>query len=93
MLSTTHSTLRVFQITLGLLKANMDALAKALVLAVGYIDQRSNLHAEDDDVFALEEIASALADASTAERDAFISAATSLGLPELAGQLGLDSPQ
>jgi len=83
----------VFHITFGLLKAGMDALAKALVLAVGHIDQRSSLHTEDDDMNALEEIASALAVASTAERNAFASAATSLGFPELAEQFGLDSPQ
>lgn len=85
--------MRVFHITFGLLKADMDALAKALVLAVGYIDQRSNLHTEDDDVNALEEIASALAVASTAERNTLARVATSLGLPDLVGQFGLDSPQ
>ncbi|WP_174933480.1 hypothetical protein [Burkholderia lata] len=71
----------------------MDALAKALVLAVCYIDQRSNLHTEDDDVNALEEIASALAVASTVERNAFSRIATSLGFPDLVEQFGLDSPQ
>ncbi|MCA8274781.1 hypothetical protein LGN17_20035 [Burkholderia sp. AU30280] len=71
----------------------MDALAKALVLAVRYIDQRSNSHTEDDDVNALEEIASALAVASTAERKAFAKGATSLGFPELVEQVILDSPQ
>ncbi|AOI61954.1 hypothetical protein [Burkholderia diffusa] len=73
----------------------MDALAKALVLAIRYIDQRSNLHTEDEDVNALEEIASALAlaVASTAERNAFARVATSLGFPDLAEQFGLDSLQ
>jgi len=83
----------VFHITFGLLKVDMDALAKALVLAVWYIDQRSNLHTEDDDVNALEEIASALAGASTGERNAFARVATSLGFPDLVEQFGLDSPQ
>ncbi|MCA7979694.1 hypothetical protein LGM57_25530 [Burkholderia cepacia] len=73
----------------------MDGIAKALVLAVRHIDQRSNLHTEDDDVNALEEIASALAVAvaSTTEQDAFARMATSLGFPELVEQLGLDSPR
>ncbi|KVV22535.1 hypothetical protein WK78_23780 [Burkholderia cepacia] len=71
----------------------MDGITKALVLAVRYIDQRSNLHAEDDDVNALEEIAAALAVASTTEQDAFSRMATSLGFPELVEQLGLDSPR
>ncbi|CAN0644631.1 hypothetical protein [Burkholderia cepacia] len=71
----------------------MDGIAKALVLAVRYIDQRSNLHAGDDDVNALEEIAAALAVASTTEQDAFARMATSLGFPELVEQLGLDSPR
>ena len=35
----------------------MDMLAKALVLAVRYIDQRSSSYTEDNDVQALEEIA------------------------------------
>lgn len=71
----------------------MNGLAKALVLAVTYIDRRSNLHTEDDDVNVLEEIASALSVASTAERNAFACVATSLGFPELVEQFGLDSPQ
>ncbi|VWC94156.1 hypothetical protein BCO18442_02112 [Burkholderia contaminans] len=71
----------------------MDGIAKALVLAVRYIDQRSNLHTEDDDVNALEEIGSALAVASTAERIVFARMATSLGFPELVAQFGLDLPQ
>lgn len=56
-----------FRITFCLSKEDMDALAKALVLAVRYIDQRSSLHMEDDDVNALEEIASALAFVSKAD--------------------------
>ncbi|RQV13227.1 hypothetical protein DF047_02705 [Burkholderia cenocepacia] len=71
----------------------MDALANALILAVRYIDQRHRLHTEDDDVNALETIASALAFASKAERDAFARVATSLGFPELAEQFGSASPQ
>ncbi|NLA20827.1 hypothetical protein GPU89_34735 [Burkholderia cepacia] len=74
-------------------EGDMDGIAKALVLAVRYIDQQSNLHAEDDDVNALEEIATALAVASTTEQDAFARMATSLGFPELVEQLGLDSPR
>lgn len=88
-----HSSVRVFHVTFGLLEAGMDGIAKALVLAVRYIDQRSNLHTEDDDVNALEEIGSALAVASTAERIVFARMATSLGFPELVAQFGLDLPQ
>ncbi|EMD9436337.1 MULTISPECIES: hypothetical protein [Burkholderia] len=51
------------------------------------------MHTEDDDVNALEEIAAALAVASTTEQDAFARMATSLGFPELVEQLGLDSPR
>ncbi|MET0289875.1 MAG: hypothetical protein ABW178_09645 [Pseudoxanthomonas sp.] len=68
----------------------MEALAKALVLAVSYIEQRNARHIEDHDVQALEEIASILSDASDHERKAFTRAAILSGMPELPTQLGLD---
>ncbi|WP_321965895.1 hypothetical protein [Burkholderia cepacia] len=86
-------SVHMVHIAFGFFEGDMDGIAKALVLAVRYIDQQSNLHAEDDDVNALEEIATALAVASTTEQDAFARMATSLGFPELVEQLGLDSPR
>ena len=69
----------------------MDMLAKALVLAVRYIEQRNSSFTEDNDVQALEEIASMIASASEAERQAFINAAVVLDASELLEQLGLAS--
>ncbi|WP_156458401.1 hypothetical protein [Rhodanobacter sp. Root627] len=67
-------------------------LAKALVLAVIYIEQRNSSCTEDNDVRVLEEIASMIAGASEDERQSFIDAAAVLGASELPEQLGLVSP-
>jgi len=70
----------------------MDMLAKALVLAVGYIEQRDSSFTKDDDVQALEGIAAVIAGASEGERQSFIDAAAVLGTSGLPEQLGLVSP-
>lgn len=70
----------------------MGMLAKALVLAVRYIERRNSSCTEDNDVQALEEIVSMIACASEEERQAFVDAAAVLDSPELPEQLGLLSP-
>jgi hypothetical protein len=60
----------------------MNAIAKALVFAVQYIESHGSDHSEDDDVQALEDTAFILQDTSAAEKAAFAKAATALGVPE-----------
>jgi hypothetical protein len=67
----------------------MEAIAKALVLAVQYINDRSEEHTPDDDAKALEEAASIVQEATAQEKATLIKVARELGLPKWAEQVGI----
>ena len=67
----------------------MESIAKALILAVQYINDRSEDHTEDDDAKALEEAASIVQEASAQERQILIKVARELGLHKWAEQIGI----
>ncbi len=67
----------------------MGTTAKALVMAVQYIADRDEDATEVDDVEMLEQIAILLKRIGKREREALISAAEELNLPEWPSQIGL----
>jgi hypothetical protein len=66
-----------------------DATARALILAIKYIEEHDSSMTEDDDVRALEEIAAELSGASSDEKACFVKAAIAFDVPELPEQMGL----
>ena len=67
----------------------MESIAKALILAVQYIDNRNEETSLDDDARTLEEAASILRDATPYEKETLIKCAHELGLPEWPEQIGI----
>lgn len=67
----------------------MDTIARALILAVQYINDRGEDHTEDDDVKALEEAASIVQEATLQEKQTLIKVAGELGLHKWAEQIGI----
>lgn len=68
----------------------MQTLAKALALAVAYIEARTDAHTADDDIQALEEIAAELHGAGGMEKQSLRDAMAALGKSELAEELGFN---
>ena len=67
----------------------MESIAKALVLAVQYINDRTDLDTKDDDVKALEEAASIVQSATPEEKALLIKVAQELGKADWPEQIGL----
>jgi hypothetical protein len=67
----------------------VEAIARALILAVQYINDRSEEHTPDDDVKALEEAASIVQEATPEERETLIKVARELGLQKWPEQIGM----
>jgi hypothetical protein len=70
----------------------MKHLAAALALAIHYLEERSPTCTEDDDVEALEGIATELEQATSEERQSLIAALLSIGRADLVEGFGLDDP-
>jgi len=67
----------------------VETIAKALILAVQYINDRSVEHTLDDDVRALEDAASIVGKATSQEKAILIKVASELGLPNWPEQIGI----
>ena len=70
----------------------MNSLASALAIAISHIENRSNVH-QDDDVSALEAIIAELQDAGIQEHTALITALRAIGQDEMVTDLGLTERQ
>ena len=66
-----------------------DAITKALLLAIKYIEERDTFSPEGDDVRALEEISAVLMAATVDEKECLFQATRDLGMPDLPEQMGL----
>ena len=67
----------------------MESIAKALILAVQYINDRGEDHTPDDDAKALEEAASVVQEATPQEKETLIKVARELGLEKWPEQIGI----
>lgn len=67
----------------------MKKISKALILAIQYIESRTDQQTIDYDVAALEMISSELQDCSEKEHAALMNAAADLGSPNLLNDIGL----
>ena len=67
----------------------MEAIAKALILAVQYIADRGEENTLDDDVRALEDAASIVGNATSQEKEILIRVACELGLPNWPEEIGI----
>jgi len=71
----------------------MKSIAKALIYAVQYINDRPEDATFDDDVRALEDAASILSEATIQEKKVLVSLAEELGMPDWAKSIGIEIPE
>jgi hypothetical protein len=67
----------------------MEAIAKALIIAVQYIADRGEENTLDDDVRALEDAASIVGKATLEEKEMLRRVACDLGLPNWPEEIGI----
>jgi hypothetical protein len=68
----------------------MEVIAKALILAVQYIADRSEKQTQDDDVRALEDAASIIEKATPQEKAILVRVAREIGLPNWPEHIGIE---